>query len=118
MKKVALLTALLFNLSGLFAQEESISLSGVWQFKEDPSDKGNFEKWYNRDLDDMVTLPGSMNTNGKGDVVTSETPWTGSMWNRAWDESPAYAKYRDPKDTKVVFWLSPDKYYVRAAWTW
>ena len=116
MKKVALLTALLFNLSGLLAQEESISLSGAWRFKEDPSDKGVSEKWYNRDLEDMVTLPGSMNTNGKGNEVTPETPWTGSMWNMAWYESPAYAKYRDPKDTKVVFWLSPDKYYAGAAW--
>lgn len=116
MNRVILLAFLLFNLSGLFAQNESLSLSGTWQFKEDPDDKGVSGKWYNSDLKDEVTLPGSMNTNGKGDLVTVNTPWTGSMGNRAWYEGPEYAKYRDPKDTKVVFWLSPDKYYTGAAW--
>lgn len=116
MNRVILLAFLLFNLSGLFAQNESLSLSGTWQFKEDPRDKGVSGKWYDSDLKDEVTLPGSMNTNGKGDPVTVHTPWTGSMWNRAWYEGPEYAKYRDPKDTKVVFWLSPDKYYTGAAW--
>ncbi len=116
MNRVVLLAFLLFNLSGLFAQNESLSLSGTWQFREDPGDKGVSEKWYNSDLKDEVTLPGSMNTNGKGDLVTVNTPWTGSMGNRTWYEAPEYAKYRDPKDTKVVFWLSPDKYYTGAAW--
>lgn len=116
MNRVILLAFLLFNMSGLFAQNESLSLGGTWQFKEDPGDKGISEKWYNSDLEDEVTLPGSMNTNGKGDPVTVNTPWTGSMGNRTWYEGPEYAKYRDPKDTKVVFWLSPDKYYTGAAW--
>ena len=114
MNRIVLLAFLLFNLSGLFAQNESLSLSGTWQFREDPEYKGVSEKWYNSDLKDEVTLPGSMNTNGKGDLVTVNTPWTGSMGNRTWYEAPEYAKYRDPKDTKVVFWLSPDKYYTRS----
>ena len=113
---IAALAIALFNLPNLGAQQECLSLAGRWQFKADPEDKGISEKWYNVDLNEYVTLPGSMNTNGKGDVVTEDTPWTGSMWNRAWYESPTYAKYRDPKDTKVVFWLQPDKYYTGAAW--
>lgn len=116
MNRVFLFVFFLFSLSGLVAQNESLSLSGTWQFKEDPEDKGVSERWYNSDLEEKVTLPGSMNTNGKGDPVTVNTPWTGSMWNRAWYESPEYAKYRLPEDTKVVFWLSPDKYYTGAAW--
>lgn len=116
MNRIFLLIFLSFSLSGLIAQNESLSLSGTWQFKEDPADKGLSEMWYNNDLEEEVALPGSMNTNGKGDPVTVNTPWTGSMWNRTWYESPAYAKYRLPEDTKVVFWLSPDKYYTGAAW--
>lgn len=98
------------------SQHNSVSLGGEWQFKADPADKGISERWCNLELDDKVILPGSMNTNGKGDPVTVNTPWTGSMWNRTWYESPFYEKYRSPKDTKIVFWLSPDKYYVGAAW--
>ncbi len=116
MRRFVLFAALLFGMSGVFAQEESISLGGVWQFKVDPEDKGVPEGWYKSDLEEKVMLPGSMNTNGKGDLVTESTPWTGSMWNRAWYENLMYAKYRDPRDTKVVFWLSPNKYYAGAAW--
>lgn len=93
-----------------------ISLAGEWNFSMDSTDVGITEGWYNRRLEETVTLPGSMNTNGKGNPVTAETPWIGSMWNRAWYESPDYAKYRDPEDTKIVFWLSPDTYYAGAAW--
>ena len=116
MKKLIIFIFLFFSYCSLFAQNDFITLEGEWQFREDPADKGLSEMWYNRSLDEKVTLPGSMNTNGKGDPVTVNTPWTGSMWNRAWYESPMYAKYRAPEDTKVVFWLSPDKYYTGAAW--
>ena len=114
--RLFLFILLSFSLSTLLAQNESLSLSGTWQFKEDPGDRGISEMWYNSDLKDKITLPGSMNTNGKGNPVTVNTPWVGSMWNRTWYESPSYAKYRHPEDTKVVFWLSPDKYYSGAAW--
>lgn len=116
MKKLIVLLSLLFSFGSLSAQTDIISLEGEWQFKADPADKGLSEMWYNRSMEDKVMLPGSMNTNGKGDPVTVNTPWTGSMWNRAWYESPLYAKYRTPENTKVVFWLSPDKYYTGAAW--
>lgn len=116
MNKILVCLSMLFCACSLFSQNKPTSLSGEWQFKADPDDKGIAEMWYNRELDEKVLLPGSMNTNGKGDPVTVHTPWTGSMWNRAWYESPAYEKYRSPEDTKVVFWLSPDKYYAGAAW--
>ena len=116
MKKLIIFISLFFSYCSLFAQNDFITLEGEWQFKEDPADKGLSEMWYNQNMEESVTLPGSMNTNGKGDPVTVNTPWTGSMWNRAWYESPAYAKYRLPENTKIVFWLTPDKYYTGAAW--
>jgi beta-galactosidase/beta-glucuronidase len=57
-----------------------------------------------------------MNTNGKGFDVDINTPWTGSIWNRTWYESKDYEKYRENGNTKVVFWLQPDKYYAGVAW--
>lgn len=116
MKKLIIFISLFFSYCSLFAQNDFITLEGEWQFKEDPADKGLSEMWYNQNMETSVTLPGSMNTNGKGDPVTVNTPWTGSMWNRAWYESSAYAKYRLPENTKIVFWLTPDKYYTGAAW--
>lgn len=105
------------GLGGLFAQETGLSLEGRWNFRMDPGDEGISERWYKQDLgDDSVVLPGSMNTNGKGDPVSAATPWVGALVNRAWFESPMYEKYRDPEDTRVVFWLSPDYYFSGAAW--
>lgn len=116
MNKFILLFALLLGACTISAQYISVPVNGQWQFQADPEDKGLSESWYNRDLEDQVTLPGSMNTNGKGNPVGVHTPWVGSMHNRMWYESPLYEKYRSPEDTKIVFWLSPDKYYAGAAW--
>lgn len=97
-------------------QDDTQNLAGNWAFRLDSLDMGVNEKWYLDSLESTVTLPGSLNTNGIGDEVTKDTPWTGSIWNKVWYESDFYAKYRTPDNTKVVFWLTPDKYYVGAAW--
>lgn len=115
-KHFAFVLVCLFVFLGCKESTPVISLAGEWNFSLDSMDVGITEKWHSRSLEETVTLPGSMNTNGKGYPVTAETPWTGSMWNRAWYESPDYAKYRNPQDTKIVFWLSPDKYYAGVAW--
>jgi hypothetical protein len=114
MKRNIMLLAILLCVN-LFAQER-IPLAGTWGFKEDPDDVGISQKWYNQTFSESAQLPGSMNTNGLGDPVTANTEWTAGMGNRSWYEAPEYAKYRDPNNTKVVFWLQPDHYYVGPAW--
>lgn len=57
-----------------------------------------------------------MTTNGKGNNITLHTPWTGGVWNAQWYKDSSYAKYRQPGNIKVSFWLQPLKYYVGAAW--
>lgn len=93
-----------------------ISLSGEWNFSMDTADIGVKEEWFNKTFSETVLLPGSMATNEKGFKVNVKTEWTGSMWNRSWYEDEFYAKYRDEDNTKVVFWLQPDKYYKGPAW--
>lgn len=44
-----------------------IDLSGEWRFRIDSLDRGISENWSASLLDDVVTLPGTMDTNGKGD---------------------------------------------------
>ncbi|RPH90634.1 MAG: beta-galactosidase, partial [Calditrichaeota bacterium] len=44
----------------------TIDLSGAWQFSLDQADVGIQEKWYVTDLPDVIELPGTTDTRGKG----------------------------------------------------
>ena len=80
---------------------DAIDLAGTWQFSmASPT------------YDDTITLPGSMLTNGKGNDVTPETQWTGSLYDKSYYFSDRYAKYREPGNIKFPFFLTPDKEYV------
>jgi hypothetical protein len=93
-----------------------IDLSGVWRFQIDSLDKGVSEQWFGKKLRGKISLPGSMTTNGKGDEITTHTPWTGSIIDSSWFIKPQYAEYRKSGNIKVPFWLQPIKYYKGAAW--
>ncbi|MVN20815.1 exo-beta-1,4-galactosidase [Mucilaginibacter arboris] len=108
-----LLALLLFS---AFTDEQTISLTGTWRFKTDPQDVGIQQKWFNRTLDETIKLPGSMAENGKGDDITLKTKWTGSIYDSSWYFNPHLAKYRQPGNIKIPFWLTPAKHYVGAAW--
>ncbi len=97
-------------------EKNTIDLAGEWSFQVDSMDIGMIEKWFAKDLNDSVNLPGSMLTNGKGDDVKVSTQWTGGIWDSTWYKSPELAKYREPGNIKISFWLQPLKYYVGAAW--
>lgn len=90
-------------------QPVNIDLSGEWAFQIDSLDKGVSEKWFQSQLQDKITLPGSMLTNNKGYDVKPDQNWTGGFWNKTWFEDEAYAKYRNPEDVKISFWLQPLK---------
>ena len=93
-----------------------IDLAGEWQFAIDSLDKGVTEKWFAKNLGDVIQLPGSLTTNGKGDDIGLNTPWTGQIVDSSFFKKPEYAKYREPGNFKVPFWLQPVKYYKGAAW--
>jgi len=96
--------------------EKRIDLSGTWQFALDPSDKGISQGWFNQVFPDTLTLPGSLTSNGKGDDITLTTPWTGQIVDSSFFKKPEYAKFREPGNIKIPFWLQPLKYYKGAAW--
>lgn len=110
------LLALVLDNTALCAQTHRIDLAGTWSFQADPSDKGAMEQWYRKNLEDKISLPGSMTTNGKGNDISVNTPWTGSIVDSSWFVKPEYAVYRQPGNIKVPFWLQPVKYYKGAAW--
>jgi hypothetical protein len=96
--------------------DHSISLAGDWRFKIDSLDKGVSEKWFGKTLDDHIRLPGSMAENLKGNNITLKTKWTGSIYDSSWYFNPRMAKYRQPGNIKVPFWLTPARHYTGAAW--
>lgn len=104
MKTAALLslTLLCFSCS---QQTDKIDLSGSWTFSTDSLD------WSR-----TIELPGSMASNGLGDDIAVNTDWTGGIVDSSYFFKPLYAKYREPGNIKVPFWLQPVKYYKGKAW--
>ena len=102
---------------GLFGGEFSeLSLYGTWRFQLDRANTGIQEQWFARALAEKIKLPGSLPAQGIGDEVSIETKWTGDIVDKSWFTAPEYAKYRQPGNVKVPFWLQPDKYYAGVAW--
>jgi hypothetical protein len=97
---------------------EALDLAGPWRLGEDREDRGLQENWQERPLagHDTIRLPGLMQAQGKGDFVNENTRWTGEIVDRSWFTAPEYAKYRQPGNVKIPFWLQPDRHYVGAAW--
>ena len=93
-----------FSLSSVAAQ--SISLAGTWELSLGDSTAYN----------DHVFLPGSMLTNGKGNIVTTKTLWTGSLYDSSFYFNPYMEKYRHDGMMKFPFFLTPDRHYTGRAW--
>ncbi len=116
MKKIisSIILSLIFT-HVLFAQN-SIDLSGKWNFQIDRKDAGVVEQWFKKHLNDEINLPGSMPEKLKGDDVTVRTKWTGSLYDSSYYYNPYMEKYRVDGKVKLPFFLTPDKHYIGVAW--
>jgi len=82
----ALLFALLPALTT--ADEARISIDGEWRFQLDGENQGLDANWHSRTLEDTVTLPGTTDTNQKGEKTTYRPAdrlarkwmWIGPAW--------------------------------------
>jgi len=95
---------------------DRIDLAGTWNFKIDSVDEGIDRKWFTQTLPELVNLPGSMAENGKGNDITINSKWTGSIVDRSWFKDEKYKPYRQEGNIKIPFWLQPLKHYIGAAW--
>ncbi len=111
-----LMTVGMCTLSACQKDYAELSLAGEWQVALDPEDKGMDQQWQNKNLDEALHLPGSLQEQGKGEDVSVDTKWTGQIVDNSWYTAPQYAKYRENGNVKVPFWLNPDKHYVGVAW--
>ena len=91
-----------------------LSLAGQWRFQLDREDAGVKERWFERSLDQRIKLPGALQNQGFGDNITVDTKWTGEVGMDASLKGPQYAKYRQPGNIKVPFFLQPKQHYVEA----
>lgn len=105
-----------FCFSARAVQPDTIDLRGIWTFRADPADEGSDKGWAKMLFTGQITLPGSMNGNNKGEEISLKTAWTGSIYDSSFYYNPRLAKYRQPGNIHIPFWLSPLKHYVGAAW--
>jgi hypothetical protein len=94
---------------------EPIKLAGMWSFGLDREDRGEADNWFERELSEVIVLPGVLTAQGYGDLVSMQTQWTGNI-NKIWQSDPYYKQYQTPANFKMPFWLQPDRHYVGAAW--
>ena len=92
--------------------QRTIDLSGRWRFAIDRSDSDTAPA----NCSDSIELPGSMLTNRKGDPVTVDTRWTGSLYDSSYYFNPRMERYRQPGNLKFPFFLTPEFHYTGTAW--
>ena len=115
----SLLFLFVFIFPSLRLSAQSIDLSGQWQFQIDRDGRGETEAWYSAStpFDDTILLPASMPQRLKGDDISVDTRWVGSLYDSSYFFNPYMKRYRAPgKDMKLQFFLTPDKHYVGKAW--
>jgi len=97
---------------------EYIDLSGVWKFQLDSANVGIQEKWFNKQFDDSVKLPGTTDENKKGiylderavDRLSRVWYWKGAAWYQKevaipedWEGKNVKLLLERTKDTHVWF---------------
>ena len=112
-KAIAMLLCLFTFLPFYIHAQEKISLEGIWDFYQD---NGKFQRPQHNYFSDYVSLPGSMLTNDKGNPVTVNTQWTGSLYDSSYYFNPYMERYRQEGQMKFPFFLTPERHYVGAAW--
>jgi beta-galactosidase len=109
-----LLLALCFALKTSAA--ETIPLAGEWRFALDRNDAGINSHWFSEKLADKIKLPGILEQQGYGDVISTSTPWVLSLYDRFWFLRAEYAAYTNAGNVKVPFLSQPPRHYIGAAW--
>ena len=90
------------------AEGVSINLAGRWSFQLDPHDVGEKDNWCNQPLPEQVRLPASIQEQGFGQEPSTETRWTGTIFDRRWFTADRYQPYRQPGNINSYYPGRPD----------
>ena len=94
----------------------TLDLSGRWNFRLDPQDAGVDQKWFDKTLQNKISLPGILESQGYGDEIGINTPWVLSLYDHYWFERYDYKQYTTPGSVKVPFLAQPPRHYSGVAW--
>ncbi len=71
--KILIFLILSYSCARPYSERTFTDLSGTWQFTMDSSNAGIAGEWYNRDLNDSIELPGTMDLRKKGFINKDTT---------------------------------------------
>jgi len=93
-----------------------VSLEGYWRFEMDPTDVGERGEWFNRVLRNAIRLPGVLQNQYNGDMISTTTPWELTLYDHFWYLREDYKAYLEPGKVKVPFLSQPPRHYLGVAW--
>src|SRR5687768_1393690 len=94
MPMVSLGVAVFLFASASLCAARPISLEGSWRFEMDPTDAGERQLWFNRNLGtSLIRLPGILQSQNYGDEISTKTPWVLSLYDRFWFLRENYKSY-------------------------
>ena len=114
----------------------NISLAGQWDFRLDPDDQGFAAHWEQKPFPDKIQIPGILQAQGYGDLVSTATAWVSSLHDPLWylrDEyqyglekaaekadCEAAAEERvnqgGKESVRIPFLSQPPRHYLGKAW--
>ena len=112
---VCLLAAAVCGIADASPVGDVLDLAGRWSFELDPADAGVEARWFARALGGAISLPGSLQAQGFGDLPSGSSAWVARIGLNLLGD-PRYAPYREPGRFRTPFWLTPERHYVGAAW--
>ncbi len=93
-----------------------MSLDGYWNFEMDPTDAGEQQQWFNRNLRYGMRLPGIIQHSYQGNPISIQTPWVLTQYDRFWFLRDDYKGYLEPGKIVVPFLSQPPRHYLGAVW--
>lgn len=98
-RKVSAITGIIivFFFLGCTSERQRIDLAGEWSFEFDRNGTGEKENFFSKEFSDKLMLPGTTETNGKGEPnpkkdetnhLTRKYPYKGRVWYKRMVDIP------------------------------
>ena len=97
-------------------EDNTVSLAGSWRFAMDPADAGVQEKWQGKTLAEHIRLPGILQSQGFGNVVSAQTPWISDLNDPHWPIREYFKPLSPSGPVKIPYFSQPPRHYLGAAW--
>jgi len=112
------LLALIFLACSTPKKSSEIDLAGEWRFALDSADIGITQKWFSKQMENSLHLPGSCLEQGFGEVPSMESKWTvGDGYAKKIEKIPHFKPYMlKDGEFRHPFWWTPDRVYQGAGW--